>query len=390
MLSYFDNAATSFPKPQCVVEAMVSYQENCGASPGRGAYAEATDATNVLDKCRSELCELIHAPLDTHCIFTLNCTDALNLAINGIASHSQDEEVHIVTTAMDHNSVLRPSHALQKTGVTHTIVQACKETGLVNPGDIAEAITPCTKLVAIAHGSNVTGTVQNVAEIGRTCQDIPLLVDAAQTIGHTPIDMQAMNIAMLAFPGHKGLLGPLGTGGLIIRSGIEHILEPHRFGGTGSASEFPVQPSELPDKYESGSHNMIGIYGLAASLQWIKEQGVLTLHKHEMNLCSAFIEGIRRVSGVNIVGPQTIENRCGVFSLRFEEQPHIVAKRLEDISGIKSRAGLHCAPFAHQTMGSDTLGGTVRVSFGPFHTLEDVQYIVEAIKKCALPQLAVT
>jgi cysteine desulfurase/selenocysteine lyase len=390
MQLYFDNAATSFPKPQCVIDAMVAYHVHCGASPGRGAYAQAVEATNVLDRCRSLLCELVNAPLQTHCIFTLNCTDALNLAINGIASHFQYENVHIVTTAMDHNSVLRPLHALEKRGVSHTVVDTCRETGLVNPSDIAAAITPRTKLVVITHGSNVTGTVQEIAAIGKICGAIPLLVDAAQTMGHTTIDMQAMNIAMLAFPGHKGLLGPLGTGGLIMQNGIEQILEPHRFGGTGSGSEFPVQPTNMPDKYESGSHNMIGIYGLTASLQWIKDRGVQTLHQHEIDLCNAFIEGLRDISGVRIIGPQTSANRCGVFSLVFEEEPTVVAKRLEVISGIKSRAGLHCSPFAHQTMGTTQRGGTVRVSFGAFHTLEDVQHLVETIEQCSKPELVTT
>ncbi|MBC8203498.1 MAG: aminotransferase class V-fold PLP-dependent enzyme [Planctomycetes bacterium] len=390
MQPYFDNAATSFPKPQCVIDAMVAYHEKCGASPGRGAYAQAVEATDILDKCRSLLCELVHAPSDSHCIFTLNCTDALNLAINGIASHFQHEETHIVTTAMDHNSVLRPLHALEKQGVAYTVVQACQKTGLVNPSDIAEAITPTTKLVAIAHGSNVTGTVQDIEAIGRVCSNTPLLVDAAQTMGHTAIDMQEMNIALLAFPGHKGLLGPLGTGGLIMQNGIEQIIAPHRFGGTGSASEHPVQPTDLPDKYESGSHNMVGISGLTASLQWIKKQSVQTLHQHEMELCDAFVTGLRNVANVKIIGPQTNANRCGVFSLAFEEKPNIAAQRLEQNSGIRSRAGLHCAPFAHQTMGTTDCGGTVRVSFGPFHSLEDVLYLIDSIERCATPELVTT
>ena len=390
MQLYFDNAATSFPKPQCVIDAMIAYHEHCGASPGRGAYAQAAEATDVLGECRELLCELVNAPSKTHCIFTLNCTDALNLAIQGIASHFQNEKVHIVTTAMDHNSVLRPLHALEKQGVSITVVDACNETGIVDPSSIAAAITPTTKLVAIAHGSNVTGTVQDIATISSACGDIPLLVDAAQTMGHTHIDMQTMNIALLAFPGHKGLLGPLGTGGLIMQNGVEKIITPHRFGGTGSASEYPVQPTNLPDKFESGSHNMIGIYGLTASLKWIKEQSVETLHNLEMDLCNAFIEGLHNISGVRIVGAQTSSNRCGVFSLKFKEQPTIVAKRLETISGIKCRAGLHCAPFAHQIMGTTDCGGTVRVSFGPFHTLEDVQLLVEAIERCAKPELVAT
>ena len=236
MQGYFDNAATSFPKPPEVLDATVAYQEKCGASPGRGAYVQTVEASNVLRQCRRMLCDLVHAPCGSHCVFTLNCTDALNLAINGIASHHRhlQQSMHIVTTAMDHNSVLRPLQALQKDGVTHTIVQADPETGLVDPTLIADAITSDTRLIAVVHGSNVTGTVQDISAIGAACGDIPFLVDAAQTMGHAPLDIQSMGIDLLAFPGHKGLLGPLGTGGLIMQKPIVDILEPSRFGGTRS------------------------------------------------------------------------------------------------------------------------------------------------------------
>ena len=384
MQPYFDNASTSFPKPQCVIDAMVSYQNSCGASPGRGAYAQAADATDVLDRCRSMLCELVHAQDSAHCILTLNCTDALNLAINGMASFHRHlgEQIHVVTTVMDHNSVLRPIHALRSDGVTHTIVPANSETGIVQPSDIARAITPHTRLVAVAHGSNVTGTVQDLAAIGDVCHDIPLLVDAAQTMGHTPIDVQSMHIDLLAFPGHKGLLGPLGTGGLIMQPHMVEVLEPHRFGGTGSVSEQLAQPSTVPDKYESGSHNMVGICGLAASLGWILSTGVDTLHQHEISLCEQFIDALGSVSGVRIVGPQTAEQRCGVFSIVFDDCPQSAARQLEEVSGIQCRWGLHCAPLAHNTMGTDKFGGTVRISFGPFHTAQDIRFLIRAITKC--------
>jgi cysteine desulfurase/selenocysteine lyase len=384
MQLYFDNAATSFPKPQCVIDAMVAYQEHCGASPGRGAYAQAGAARSILDGCRSLLCELVHAPPTTQCIFTLNCTDSLNLAINGIIAHhrQRNEQIHIVTTAMDHNSVFRPLHAHAQFGVTHTIVKACPKTGIVDAADIANAITETTRLVTVSHGSNVTGTIQNINAIGKVCGTIPFLVDAAQTMGHTPIDVQKMNIDLLAFPGHKGLLGPLGTGGLIMRQNMAEMIEPLRFGGTGSASEFPVQPSMLPDKYEAGSHNMIGICGLAASVEWIAAKGVESLHHHAMELCDQFINAVNHISDVSIVGPPTTKNRCAVFSLVFDESPSCIAKKLEEISGVRCRAGLHCAPFAHETMGTTEYGGTVRVSFGPFHTSEDIEHLVCAIEQC--------
>lgn len=388
MQTYFDNAATSFPKPRVVLEAIDEFLQGCGASPGRGAYSQANEASKILDSCRSSLCALVNA-VATDLVFTLNCTDALNLAIIGTARHHllQNKPVHIVTTAMDHNSVLRVLHALAIDGVTHTIVPVDSKTGLVNPTHMRDAITPVTRLVAVAHGSNVTGVVQDIAEIGTVCNGIPFLVDAAQTMGHQPIDMTEMGIDLLAFPGHKGLLGPMGTGGLIMQPNMNSIVEPIRFGGTGSASESPIQPTNFPDKYESGSHNMVGICGLFAASQWITSTGVKNLYQREMSLCEQFIRELQDVPQVRIVGPQSTLDRCGVFSLVFEESPHVIADRLEEIAGIRCRAGLHCAPFAHRSMGTDLRGGTVRVSFGPFHTSEDITNLVEAIAHCAQPAL---
>ena len=388
MQTYFDNAATSFPKPEVVLEATIAFLQECGASPGRGAYDQANEASKTLESCRSILCELVNA-CTTNLVFTLNCTDALNLAIKGTALHHlhQNEPVHIVTTAMDHNSVLRVLHALAIDGVTHTIVPVDSITGLVDPADIRAAITPVTRLVAVAHGSNVTGVVQDIAGIGAICHEIPFLVDAAQTMGHQPIDMSEMGIDLLAFPGHKGLLGPMGTGGLIMQSNMISIVEPIRFGGTGSASESPIQPTNFPDKYESGSHNMVGICGLLAATQWITSKGVDNLYQKEMSLCEQFIRELQDVPDVRIVGPQSTQDRCGVFSLVFRESPHAIAARLEEVAGIRCRAGLHCAPFAHRAMGTDQQGGTVRISFGPFHTSQDITNLVEAITHCAQPAL---
>ncbi len=388
MQTYFDNAATSYPKPRVVLEATIEFLQECGASPGRGAYDQAKEASKTLEHCRTVLCALVNAR-GSDLVFTLNCTDALNLAISGIASHHlhQNEPVHIVTTAMDHNSVLRVLHALEVDGVSHTVVPVDSETGVVDPVDIANAINQSTRLVAVAHGSNVTGVVQDIARIGAMCNEIPFLVDAAQTMGHRPIDMSNMGIDLLAFPGHKGLLGPLGTGGLIMQPDMISIVEPIRFGGTGSASESPKQPTNFPDKYESGSHNMVGISGLLAATLWITSTGVDNLYQKEMTLCEQFIEELQNVPRVHIVGPQSTQNRCGVFSLVFEESPQVIANRLEDIAGICCRAGLHCAPFAHRSMGTDHLGGTVRVSFGPFHTSEDITNLVETIAQCVEPAL---
>ncbi len=386
MSNYFDNAATSFPKPPSVHEAMAEYQLHCGASPGRGAYAQATNASAILDRCRESLCRLVNAPSPRHCIFTLNCTDALNLAITGTALHflRGGEEVHIVTTAMDHNSVLRPLHELGGLGVRHTIVPADAE-GFVEPQDIARAMTPTTRMIAVPHGSNVSGTLQDIAAIASVRRGVPLLVDAAQTMGHLAIDMQAMDIDLLAFPGHKGLLGPLGTGGLLMRPGAEDHLAPVRAGGTGSWSDEPVQPMALPDRFEAGSHNTVGLAGLAAGVGWILDEGIDVLWERERRLVESFISKVQNIDGVRLIGPPDTRNRCGVFSLVLEGlSPVEAARSLERSAGIQCRAGLHCAPFAHKALGTDVLGGTVRLSLGPFHDEINITRAMDAIEQiCA-------
>ncbi|MEX1017133.1 MAG: aminotransferase class V-fold PLP-dependent enzyme, partial [Phycisphaeraceae bacterium] len=254
---YMDNAATSFPKPPGVLEAMTRFATELGASPGRGAYAEAREAGRLMHQCRERINSLIHGENPGHVIFTLNTTDALNMAIHGLVRpHSQHN--HVITTALDHNSVLRPFNRLATCdGIEQTRIPCDPVTGLVDPGDIQKAITPRTCLIAVVHGSNVTGTLQPVAEIGAIARehDVPFLVDAAQTLGHLPVDVQRDHIDLLAAPGHKGLLGPLGTGFLYIRPGLEKQMRTVREGGTGSVSEHDVQPDFMPDRFEPGSHN---------------------------------------------------------------------------------------------------------------------------------------
>lgn len=390
-VTYFDNAATSHPKPDCVLEAIVAFCESCGASPGRGAYREAIEASDVLRDARSSVAELAGAGVDDHVIFTLNCSDSLNLAIVGTANYwaRRGEAVHVVTTAMDHNSVLRPLRELAGSGVTTTIV-AADAAGVVDPGDIAAAIDPETRLVAVAHGSNVCGSVQDVEAIAAACRSrgVPLLVDAAQTLGHWPIDVSAMEIDLLAFPGHKGLLGPLGTGGLVMRSGSEATIAPLRCGGTGSESDADVQPRRLPDRYEPGSHNMVGIAGLAASTRWILEIGVDALHARQQALIGLVLELIGPIAGVRLVGPVDAAQRVGVFSLVFEGRcPLDAALALEHLAGIRCRAGLHCAPHAHGALGTDTIGGTVRCSLGPFHDQQDIERLIDAVARVASGRL---
>ncbi|MEE9404530.1 MAG: aminotransferase class V-fold PLP-dependent enzyme [Algisphaera sp.] len=379
---YMDHSATSFPKPQAVVDAMVHYQTHLGASPGRGAYAEAQKSAALLQTCRERINQLLHGESPDHVIFTLNTTDALNLAIRGLVRPGD----HVVTTWLDHNSVLRPYNAMEQRGeIEQTRVACDPQTGLVDPQDIRKAVRPNTRLIACVHGSNVTGTLQPIAAIGKIARElaVPFLVDAAQTAGHVPIDVQADNIDLLAAPGHKGLLGPLGTGFLYIRPGVEKNMQTVREGGTGSRSDLDVQPDFMPDRFESGSHNAIGIIGLSEGVKYILDRGVDTLWAHEQKLIRQMIEGLSGMTGLTLYGPLGVADRCAVFSVRIEgcDDALSLAQRLEQAFGLLTRAGIHCAPLAHKTVGTHAAGGTTRLSFGPFTTMQEVAYACDALKK---------
>lgn len=381
---YLDNSATSFPKPEVVAQAMGHYATALGASPGRGAYAEARRAGELLFRCRQRLQTLIGGERPEHVIFTLNASDALNLAIHGLVRPGD----HVVTSWMEHNSVLRPLNRLVSTlGVEQTRVRCDPVTGLIDPEDVRRALRPSTRLVALVHGSNVTGTLQPIRDVGRIAREreIPFLVDAAQTIGHVPLDVQDDFIDLLAFPGHKGLLGPLGTGALYIRPGIERLMTTVREGGTGSVSNEDTQPSFLPDRFEPGSHNAIGLIGLDAAVGWVLDRTVEELWGHQRELMTHFLEGLDGAPGVKIYGPPTAANRCGVFSVRVAgfPDPQVLSDRLEQRFGILSRSGIHCAPLAHQTIGTSDLGGTTRLSFGPFTARADVEQATTALRDLA-------
>ncbi|MEM0915726.1 MAG: aminotransferase class V-fold PLP-dependent enzyme [Planctomycetota bacterium] len=386
---YLDNAATSFPKPPTVLEAMTDYAIRLGASPGRGAYAEAREAGELMHRCRERINQLINGTSPDHVVFTLNTSDALNLAIRGILHAAPSDRRHVVTTHLDHNSVLRPYNELATRGdCTQTRVPVDPVTGLVDPDDLRNAITPDTCLVAVVHGSNVTGTVQPIRDIGRVCREmaVPLLVDAAQTAGHLPIDVQADCIDLLAAPGHKGLLGPLGTGFLYIRPGLEKHMATVREGGTGSVSELDTQPDFMPDRFEPGSHNAIGLIGLSEGVQYLLDRGVDTLWAHEQALIRTMIEGLTAdLPGLRYLGPQGVADRCGVFSIRIDTpddtfaEPVALAEALESEFGILTRAGIHCAPLAHDAMGTRELNGATRLSFGPFVQPQDVKYATDAL-----------
>lgn len=386
---YLDNAATSFPKPKSVTEAMVRYATELGASAGRGAYAEAVETGNLIAECRRRLNRLFHGERPEHFIFTLNCSDALNLAIKGLIDPAGKS--HAICTHIDHNSILRPLNAMTDYGwLEQTRVPVDPASGLVDPDDIRRAIRPDTKVIAITHVSNVTGTVQPIREIGRIAKEhgIPLVVDAAQSAGHVPIDVQADGIDLLAAPGHKALLGPLGTGFLYVRPGVEKILRPIKEGGTGSISEQDRQPEFMPDKYEPGSHNAIGIVGLLEGVKWVAEQTVEKLAAHDLDLVRTFLEGVADVEELTVYGPQGVKNRIGVFSVRIEGyDPHELSAVLESSYGILTRPGIHCAPLAHQALGTTEGGGTTRFSFGPFVSAQDVKFATDALAEIAMSRL---
>ena len=379
---YLDNAATSFPKPEEVYDAVDDYNRNAGVAVGRGAYQQAFETQGVVDRCRKRAAELFGAESLERIIFTFNGTDSLNLAIQGILRAGD----HVVTSVVEHNSVLRPLRELGcRVGIETTHV-AVDSTGRVDPADVRAALQPNTKLVVLIHVSNVTGAIQPIVDIGEITRaaGVLFLVDAAQSAGHLPIDLRNLPIDLLACPGHKGLLGPLGTGLLYIRPGVEDRLHSLRQGGTGSLSEDDRQPQKLPDKYESGNHNAPGLFGLEASLAWLQRRGLDSIRTHEHELTGQFLEGLEAIDGLEIYGPSNTDQQLGVISVLMPGfEPQVLASILDESFGIQTRAGLHCAPGVHRAMGTFEMGGTVRLSVGPFTTPADIDAAVSALAEIA-------
>lgn len=375
---YFDNAATSWPKPPAVVKSMDVYQRVVGASAGRGAYPRAQASGEVLSGCRTALARLVNAPDPRRVIFTLNCSDALNLAIHGLPWKRGDR---VLVTPFEHNSVLRPLHALKaRLGIVIDVMPV-DDDGRVLLEKLPGALRPRTRLIACVHASNVTGVIQPVAEVGAFARrkGIPFLVDAAQSAGALPVDMKAMKIDLLAFPGHKGLLGPLGTGVLVLSKEIE--LDPLRQGGTGSLSEVEVQPDFYPDRLETGSHNAPGLLGLWEGVKFVSERGVGAIRHHERALLDQFLSGLSSVSSLRLFGPSKSAQRVAVVSLRLgDEDPRRTAARLWERGRVMVRAGLHCAPWAHKQIGTFPQG-TFRFSFGPFVTSTQIDRALAALRR---------
>ncbi len=379
---YLDNAATSFPKPEAVYTVIDHYQRHVGAAVGRGAYHQAIEAQGVVDRCRKRAAELLGAESRDRIIFTFNGTDSLNVALHGLLGPGD----HVVTSVLEHNSVLRPLNELaDRFGVEITAV-APRASGQIEPADVREALRPNTKLVALIHTSNVTGTVQPIADVGGIARSagVLFLVDAAQSAGHWPIDLANLPVDILACPGHKGLLGPLGTGLLYLRPGVEGRLRSFRQGGTGSVSENERQPETLPDKYEPGNHNTPGLYGLEAGLAFLQERGLEGVSKHEHDLTTRLLEGLSGLPRLRVFGHVRGVPGTGVVSLTIEGfEPQVLAAILDESFHIQSRAGLHCAPGAHRWLGTLKSGGTLRLSVGAFTTAEEIDAAVAALSEIA-------
>ncbi|QGQ99883.1 aminotransferase class V-fold PLP-dependent enzyme [Paenibacillus psychroresistens] len=374
---YFDNAASSWPKPKQVVEAMTNYLTENGANPGRGSHQMAVNASRALFETRKSLAKLFGISNPNDICYTMNTTEALNLAIKGALKEGD----HVITTSIEHNSVRRPLEYLRKTkNIEITYIQS-DITGNVNPVNVRAAIKHNTKLVICSHSSNLLGTIVPLSEIAEICRDKKLvfLVDAAQTAGTLPIDVQKMGISMLAFPGHKGLLGPQGTGGLYIHPELD--LEPLLQGGTGSQSEAIEQPLVRPDRYEAGTQNTVGIVGLNEGIKVVLEQTVEAIHAKEWSLSQRLMEGIKEIKGIQIIGPAIGEDKTGIVSFVMEQvDASELAFILDHTFQIAVRAGFHCTPLGHQTAGT-TETGAVRASVGFYTTEDEVAHFVQSIKE---------
>ena len=376
---YFDNAATSWPKPPGMAAAMARFADQIGANPGRAGHQMAVQSARIVYETRQAIAGLFNCQDPLRVIFTSNVTAAINLALFGLLNPGD----HVITTSMDHNAVMRPLRYLESHGVALTIIH-CSPQGVLDPADMKRALRSDTRMIVMTHASNVTGTIMPVADIGALARQhgVLLLVDAAQTAGVLPIDMQADAIDLLAFTGHKSLYGPMGTGGLVIGNQVDvEVFKPLIYGGTGSNSEKEEQPAFLPDKFESGTLNVIGLAGLLASLQWIQSTGINKIHKHEEALVNALLDGAQAIDDLIVHGPYDSAHKTAVmpFSVKGKDNAAI-SDILDSQYQIFCRVGLHCAPAAAKTMGVFPQG-TIRFSLGYFNQLTEIEYAVAALKE---------
>ncbi len=373
---YMDNAATSWPKPEGVIKAMVDCAQNAGANPGRSGHRMSVEAGRVVLDTRESLAELFGVQNILRIVLTKNATEALNIAIRGLVRPGD----HVITSGMEHNSVMRPLRTSQREGVEISVVQ-CSPSGKLDPDDLEKHVKKNTRAIFLTHASNVTGTIMPICEAGKLARDrgILLCVDAAQTAGAIAIDVEKMGIDVMAFTGHKSLFGPQGTGGLYLSEGLERKIEPIMTGGTGSRSESEEQPAFLPDRYESGTPNTIGIAGLGAGVGFIKAVGIDAIRGKERALTSMLIEGLKSMSEVTIYGCCDAELQTALISFNISDMSSAeVSTALDEEFSIMSRPGLQCAPAAHRTIGTFP-EGTVRLSMGYFIEEDDIRATLSAI-----------
>jgi cysteine desulfurase family protein len=376
-LIYLDNPATSWPKPPQVKEAMNRFMEEVGANPGRSGHLLSIEAARIMYEAREALSTLFHVKDSSRIIFTLNATESINLALKGLLKPGD----HVISSSMEHNSVMRPLRKLEKKGIALSIIP-CSKQGMLDPQEVETNIQSNTKLVILTHASNVTGTLLPIREVGSIVRkrNLSFLVDAAQTAGAVPIDVERDEIDLLAFTGHKSLYGPQGTGGLVIGQRInEREMIPLKEGGTGSRSEFEEQPDFLPDRFESGTPNGVGIAGLLAGVQFVLGKGVEQIHQIEISLTGKLIEGLNAIPQLKLYGPESIKDRIATLSFNLRQiPPSDVASRLEKEFGILCRPGLHCAPASHRTIGTFPQGA-VRFGISLFNTEAHIETAIQAV-----------
>ena len=383
---YLDNAATSWPKPPVVAEAMLHFLNQVGANPGRSGHRLSIEAGRIVYRAREALATLFNVRDPLRIVFAANATEALNLALRGYLRPGD----HVITGSMEHNAVMRPLRALispsaGREGIALTVAP-CSPQGFLDPADLEAALRPETVMIALNHASNVCGSLLPVREAGAIARrhGCLLLVDAAQTAGAYPLDVEADQIDLLAFTGHKALLGPMGTGGLAIGPRVDlERLEPLKRGGTGSRSEWQEQPDFLPDKYESGTANAVGLAGLGAGVRWVLARGVPAIRRHEIELTQQLIDGLTGIPGVTVYGGQDAARQTATVSFNAAGlPPSDVGFRLDEEHDIMCRVGLHCAPAAHETMGTFPQGA-VRFGLGALNTIAEVNTALEAVASIA-------
>jgi cysteine desulfurase family protein len=374
---YLDNAATSFPKPRNVLSEMFETYESIGVSPGRGSYDLSVEAEELVNGVRLQVCKLFGGDDPSRVVFAYNATDALNLLIQGLV----EPGCHVVSSRLEHNSVLRPLHHLREQGlISFELVPFGKE-GFIDPEDVNKAINPKTRFVILTHGSNVLGTIQPVEKIGEICHErrVPLALDVTQTAGILPINMKKWGVSAVAFTGHKSLLGPTGIGGLVLSRELD--VRTTRFGGTGMDSRSLNHSQSYPERLEAGTINLLGVIGLSCAIRYLEKQGLDKIYAHEMSSIQRLRDGLSSLRKVRLYCAETPENHLPLLLCNVQGMdPEQVSTILDGDFGIATRAGLHCAPLVHEDLGTSPKGG-VRFSLGPFNTDEEIDEVLEAMTK---------